>query len=166
MRDLDLETTQTVRALTAVELEDDVSARWFVIQLSMSEEAFESETVPNLDIFSVYRLYCVAGIDQGRIVHTLRLGFFSEEIAAQAVASYLAEYYDKPSVKRVSAAERHRFADERFEPRKDIGATGKHAVIEITDERYIRERRISGLTAVSETPIRTFGQPNSSQRGR
>jgi hypothetical protein len=97
--------------------------------------------VPNLDIFSVYRLYSVAGIDQGRIMHALRLGFFSEEAAASAVASYLADFYDKPAVKRVSSAERERFAEETLEARKDIGATGRHAVIEITDERFVRERR-------------------------
>jgi hypothetical protein len=136
-----LETTQTVRALTARELEDAESLRWFVIQLSMADEPFNSETVPNLDIFTLYRLYCVAGIDQGRVVHSLRLGFFSEEIAAGAVASYLAEFYENPTVKRVSVAERQRFAEHRFEPRKDVGATGKHAVIEITNERYIREKR-------------------------
>jgi hypothetical protein len=157
MEMLGLETTQTIRALTAVELEDDVSLRWFVIQLSLSEEAFDSDTVPNLDIFNVYRLYCVAGIDQGRILHALRLGFFSEEVAAAAVASYLAEFYDKPTVKRVSAAERNRFADQRFEPRKDVGATGRHAVIEITNERYIREKRTTPVSAA---------QPPVSQRSR
>jgi SPOR domain len=152
MQELGLETTQTIRALTAVELEDDEVLRWFVIQLSLSEEAFDSDTVPNLDIFSVYRLYCVAGIDQGRILHALRLGFFTEEVAAAAVASYLAEFYDKPIVKRVSAAERNRFVDQRFEPRKDVGATGKHAVIEITNERYIRERRATAVS-VPHLPV-------------
>jgi hypothetical protein len=136
-----LETTQTVRALTQLELEDDNASRWFVIQLSLAENAFDPDTVPNLDIFSVYRLYSVAGIDQGRIVHALRLGFFSEEMAAGAVASYLADFYDKPAVKRVSAAERERFAEQPLEPRKDVGATGKHAVIEITSDRFVRERR-------------------------
>jgi hypothetical protein len=145
--ELGLETTQTVRALTTLELEDDTSTRWFAIQLSLSEEAFDSDTVPNLDIFSVYRLYCVAGIDQGRIMHALRLGFFGEEMAAGAVASYLADYYDNPTVKRVSSAERHRFADQGFEPRKDIGATGRHAVIEITNERFVRERRATPRSA-------------------
>jgi hypothetical protein len=139
-----LETTQTIRALTQLELEDDQVSRWFVIQLSLSEEAFDPETVPNLDIFSAYRLYSVAGIDEGRIMHALRLGFFSEEIGAAAVASYLTEYYDKPTIKRVSVAERERFADQRIEPRKDVEATGRHAVIEITSERYIRERRNAG----------------------
>jgi SPOR domain len=145
----DLESTQTVRALTQLELNDEQVSRWFVIQLSLSEDAFDPETVPNLDIFSLYRLYCVAGIDQGRIVHALRLGFFSEEIAASAVASYLAAFYDKPAIKRVSAAERQRFADQSLKARKDVGATGKQAVIEITDERFVRERRIGQAAAKS-----------------
>jgi hypothetical protein len=139
----DLESTQTVRALTQFELESEQVSPWYVIQLSLAEDAFDPETVPNLDIFSVYRLYSVAGIDQGRIVHALRLGFFSAESAAAAVASYLTEFYDKPTIKRVSAAERQRFADQPLEPRKDVGATGKHAVIEITSERFVRERRSS-----------------------
>lgn len=139
-----VDSTRTVRALTVPELEDQQSSRWFVVQLSLSDEAFDSEAVPILDIFSVYRLYSVAGIDQGRIVHALRLGFFSEEAAAGAVASYLEAFYEKPTVKRVSAAERKRFADQCFEPRKDIGATGRHSVIEITDQRYVRDRRNSG----------------------
>jgi hypothetical protein len=145
----DLESTQTVRALTQLELHDEQASRWFVIQLSLSEDAFDPETVPNLDIFSVYRLYCVAGIDQGRIVHALRLGFFSEEIAASAVASYLGAFYDKPAIKRVSSAERQRFADQSLKARKDVGATGKQAVIEITDERFVRERRIGQAAAKS-----------------
>jgi hypothetical protein len=80
-------------------------------------------------------------------MHALRLGFFCEENAAAAVASYLTDYYDHPTVKRVSAAERERFANQPLEPRKDIGATGKHAVIEITNELYIRERRNPGSAA-------------------
>jgi hypothetical protein len=141
-----LESTQTVRALTQLELDDDQASRWFVIQLSLAEDAYDPDTVPNLDIFSVYRLYSVAGIDQGRIVHALRLGFFTEEIAAGAVASYLAAFYDKPTIKRVSSAERERFAEQSLEPRKDVGATGQHAAIEITSERFVRESR-SGQTA-------------------
>ncbi len=136
-----LETTQTVRALTSLELEDAQAARWFVIELALAEHAFDPDTVPNLDIFRVYRLYSVAGLDQGRIVHALRLGFFSEEIAARAVANYLAAFYDKPTINRVSTAERQRFAEQSLEPRKDVGATGKQAIIEITSERFVRAVR-------------------------
>ena len=152
-----LESTQTMRALTATELEDVEASRWFVIQLALADHAFDPDAVPNLDIFSEYRLYSVAGSDQGRIVHSLRLGFFREEIAAVAVASYLGAFWDKPMIKRVSLAERERFADQRVEARKDVGATGRHAVIEITDELVARRRRSSRSTAPGTTSNPTVG---------
>jgi hypothetical protein len=136
-----LETTQTVRPLTALELESDDESHWFAIQLSVAEQPFDPDELPSLDIFNVYRLYSVAGHDQGRVRHALRLGFFAEEIAARAVASYLAGYYDNAAVKRVSRAERERFGQRRVEARKDVGATGNHAVIEITNERVARPKR-------------------------
>jgi len=150
-----LESTQTMRALTPMELEDNETSRWFVIQLALADHAFDPDAVPNLDIFSEYRLYSVAGLDQGRVVHALRLGFFREEIGAVAVASYLAAYWDAPTIKRVSLAERERFANQRVEARKDVGATGKHAVIEITDELVARRRRSSRTATVntSNRPI-------------
>jgi hypothetical protein len=148
-----LESTQTIRALTPKELEDN-DARWFVIQLSLADHAFDPDSVPNLDIFSEYRLYSVAGLDQGRVVHALRLGFFREEIGAVAVASYLAAFWEQPTIKRVSVAERERFADQRVEARKDIGATGRHAVIEITDELVARRRKSSKAAAAHTPPQR------------
>ena len=151
-----LESTQTMRALTPTELEDNEASRWFVIQLAVADHAFDPDAVPNLDIFSEYRLYSVAGQDEGRVVHSLRLGFFREEIGAVAVASYLAAYWDEPTIKRVSVAERERFADQRVEARKDVGATGRHAVIEITDELVARRRRSSkssGSWKPSNRPI-------------
>jgi hypothetical protein len=152
-----LESTQTMRALTPTELEDDEASRWFVIQLALADDAFDPDAVPNLDIFCEYRLYSVAGLDQGRVVHALRLGFFREEIGAVAVASYLAAYWDKPTIKRVSLAERERFADQRVEARKDIGATGRHAVIEITDELVARRRRSSKSSASTKTSNPAIG---------
>jgi hypothetical protein len=147
---LNFETTQTLRPLTAIELQDGKALRWFAIQLAQSNESFDPDSLPNLDIFSEYRLYSVAALDEGRVVHALRVGFFAEESAAAAVASYLASFYDKPLVKRISVAERTRFSDQRVEARKDIGATGRHAIIEITDERVVRARR---TTAATVTPI-------------
>jgi hypothetical protein len=111
--------------------------------------------VPNLDIFCEYRLYSVAGLDQGRVVHALRLGFFREEIGAVAVASYLAAYWDKPTIKRVSVAERERFANQKVEARKDVGATGTHAIIEITDELVAPRKR----TPPQAAPAKSSNQP-------
>jgi hypothetical protein len=149
-----LDTTQTLRPLTPKELEDASVLRWFVIQLSCSEEAFDPDSLPYLDIFTEYRLYSVAGLEQGKLVHVLRLGFFSEESHAKAVAGYLGSFYASPVIKRVSAAERTRFAQHRVEARKDIGATGRHAVIEITDQRVIRPKRPGNPPAppLSPTP--------------
>jgi hypothetical protein len=142
-RPLSLESTQTLRTLTPSELES-ATRRWFVVELATSDRAFDPDAVPNLDIFSVYRLYSVESSNQGAVKHTLRLGFFSEAIAAQAVADYLSSHYDKPAVARVSIAERERFSEQGIEARKNVEATGRHAVIEITDERYVRAPRALG----------------------
>jgi hypothetical protein len=138
-----LESTQTLRPLTLLELGEHEAPRWFVVQLALSDDAFDPDALPHLDIFSLYRLYTVVGFDQGRLVHALRLGFFGEEASARAVANYLASFYDAPAVKRVSVAERDRFAEQRVEARKDVGATGRHLAIEITDELVVRGRRFS-----------------------
>jgi len=138
-----LESTHTLRPLTPLELGEHEAARWFVVQLALSDDAFDPDALPHLDIFSLYRLYTVIGMDQGRLVHALRLGFFGEEVGARAVASYLSGFYDEPIVKRVSVAERDRFADQRVEARKDVGATGRHLAIEITNELVVRGRRSS-----------------------
>jgi hypothetical protein len=161
---IDLESTQTVRALTAPELEDEDSLRWFVIQLALADNAFDPDTVPNLDIFGEYRLYSVACVDQGHNVHALRLGFFSEEIAAVAVASYLSAHYDKPTIRRVSVAERERFASQRVEARKDVGETGKHAAIEITDELVARRRRSTAAATKPEKSGTSAGQQSPPPR--
>jgi hypothetical protein len=153
-----LESTQTMRALTPTELEDIDASRWFVIELALADHAFDPDAVPNLDIFSEYRLYSVAGLDEGRVVHALRLGFFREEIGAVAVASYLAAYWEKPAIKRISLAERERFADQRVEARKDVGATGRHAVIEITDELVARRKRSSKSSASTKPSNPTIGR--------
>jgi hypothetical protein len=153
-----LESTQTIRALTPSELEDIAASRWFVIQLALADHAFDPDAVPNLDIFGEYRLYSVAGLDQGRVVHALRLGFFREEIGAVAVASYLAAYWEKPTIRRVSVAERERFADQRVEARKDVGATGKHAVIEITDDLVVRRRQTSQSSVSAKLSNQPLGR--------
>jgi hypothetical protein len=150
-----LESTQTLRPLTQLELEDDTISRWFVIQLSLAEEGFDPDSLPNLDIFGEYRLYSVAGIDQGKVMHALRLGFFAEEGAAAAVASYLSAFYEKPAIKRISTAERDRFSDQRVEARMDVGGTGRHTVIEITSERVVREKRTTAT--VMPMPARPAG---------
>ncbi len=126
-----IDSTQTFRALTAVELSNVEASQWFVIQLMQAQQLIDPEQVPKLDIFAEYRLYSVYEPDQDQFVHALRLGFFSSEIAAQAVAGYLGAHFPTTSIKRVSTAERDRFAEQRVVAKKDVGESGQHAVIEV-----------------------------------
>ena len=136
-----MDSTQTVRMLTPLELADGEASRWFAIQFMLREEPIDAEQVPKLDIFSEYRLYSVTGLEQDRVMHALRVGFFSSELAAEAVAGYLVAYFDSPVIKRVSIAERERFAATGLAARKDVGASGVHAVIELATPAPLAERR-------------------------
>jgi hypothetical protein len=126
-----IDSTQTVRPLTSLELADGEASRWFAIQLLLSADQIDAAQVPNLDIFEDYRLYSVTEPEQGRLMHALRLGFFSNQVAAESVARYLAIYFGTPIIKRVSIAECERFADKLITAGKDIGASGTRAVIEL-----------------------------------
>lgn len=108
------------------------SSRWFAIQLELSDRPIDPEQVPNLEIFKEYQLYSLTGLYQSRVTHALRLGFFSSEVAASAVAGYLQSFFPSTAaVRRVSLAERERFAEKAVAACKDIGETGSHATIEL-----------------------------------
>ena len=138
-----MDRTQTVRALTPLELADGEASCWFAIQLMLREEPIDAEQVPNLPIFAEYRLYSITGLEQDRVMHALRVGFFSSELAAEAVAGYLGSYFDSPVIKRVSIAERERFADTGVAARKDVGTAAMHAVIELATPAPPAERRLA-----------------------
>ena len=126
-----LERTQTVRALTSLELGAGDASRLFAIQLAVGESEFRPDDIPNLGIFDEYRLYSTIGLDGDKVMHALRLGFFTDEGAAEAVAGYLRSHFENAALKRVSTAERDRFAEQRVKAKKDAGATGIHAAIEL-----------------------------------
>jgi hypothetical protein len=104
----------------------------WVIQLALSITEISPEQIPNLAIFNEFRLYSAVGREDGRVMHALRLGFFTDEAPAQAVAGYLSGYFEGPKVTRVSAAERERFGARRVAARKDSGASGVHAAIDLS----------------------------------
>jgi hypothetical protein len=136
-----IDSTQTVRALTAAELADTEASSWFAIQLTCSDTLIDADQVPNLDIFTEYRLYSAIQPGEGSTLHALRVGFFSSAVAAEAVAGYLSAYFPSPTIARVSIAERERFADKLVVARKDVGATGCHAVIEFVAAPAVPEVR-------------------------
>lgn len=107
----DLDSTQTIRALTSDELKDESQEKWFAIQLAVSDQPVNLDTMPRLDIFEAYRLYSVASAGSGKITHSLRIGFFREDHSAEAVCGYLKTFFNSPSVVRISIAEQARFKD-------------------------------------------------------
>lgn len=107
----ELDSTQTIRALTSAELNDDSQEKWYSIQLVVSERPVNLDAMPHLDIFEAYRVYSIANAGSGKIVYSLRLGFFREEVSAEAVTGYLRTFFPSPSVIRISAAEQNRFKD-------------------------------------------------------
>jgi hypothetical protein len=136
------DSTQTIRALTPLELQDGQASRSYSIQLLISEEPIDPDQIPNLDIFEAYRLYVVTGLCDEGVRHALRLGFFTSEVAAEAVAGYLKAFFETPLIKRVSLAEHDRFQERRVTARKEVDATGKHSTIELTSRPPLPERRV------------------------
>src|SRR5258707_2593590 len=144
-----MDSSETVRTLAPLELGDGEASCWFAIQLMLREEPIDTEQVPSLGIFAEYRLYSVTGLEQDRVRHVLRVGFFSSELAAQAVAGYLVGYFDSPVVKRVSNAERERFADTGVTAHKAVGASGVHAVIELATPAPVPRCRVDAAPSDS-----------------
>jgi hypothetical protein len=106
----DLDSTQTVRAVSMDELYDSHRPKWYAIQLVVSDRAVNLDLMPRLDAFVAHRLYAVVG-KQGNVQQfALRLGFFPDTAAAQAICDGLSNYFASPSVVRVSDAEQARFA--------------------------------------------------------
>jgi len=130
----ELDSTQTIRALTSAELNDDGGEKWFAIQLAVSEQAVNLETMPHLDIFEAYRLYSVASAGSGKILHSLRVGFFSEQVSAEAVAGYLKTFFAAPTALRISTAEYLRFCHSPTQKPK-AGTANPAKVIELSPGR-------------------------------
>jgi hypothetical protein len=133
----ELDTTQTIRALTSAEMEDAAQEKWFAVQLAVSDQPVNLDAMPRLDIFEAYRLYSVATAGSGKIVHSLRLGFFKEAVSAEAVMGYLNTFFGSPSVMRVSVAEQARFKDAPS-TKKPAAPVQEAKVVELNNARGAR----------------------------
>jgi hypothetical protein len=80
----------------------------FAVQLQWSVQPVELDKVPPLAIFSAYTLYTVEGSRDGRKWFGLRLGFFSDAIAAKQVAHYVRSEFTSVAVVPVSPQEKSR----------------------------------------------------------
>jgi SPOR domain len=169
----DMDSTQTLRALTPLELNDDSQSKWFAVQLALSEDPVKIESLPHIDIFDEYRLYSISGIDQGRFVHSLRMGFFSAESSAQAVAGYLRASFGDAEVKRVSIAEHDRFAERKTKPEKKSEsealaerASEPKSVAAQPASASLRTARPRGNGSAPKAAHRSGGSVDSSPTGR
>ncbi len=156
---VELDSTQTIRALTSAEMNDD--EKWFSIQLVVSEQPVNLDAMPHLDIFEAYRVYSIANAGSGKIVYSLRLGFFREEVSAEAVAGYLKTFFASPSVMRISTAEQLRFKDAPA-PKATAAASakGEAKVIELNQARD-RKPTIPTVTMEVDTSATGSFRPNA-----
>ncbi|HEY0684023.1 MAG TPA: hypothetical protein VGD45_16955 [Steroidobacter sp.] len=155
-----LDSTQTIRALTTEELNDGAQEKWFAIQLAASEQPVNLDTMPHLDIFEAYSLYSVATAGSGKIVHSLRLGFFKEAVSAEAVAGYLKTFFASPSVLRISVAEQARFKDAP-QPRRADPEEPKNNVVELNNARANRAPVVPTVTMEVDPSATGAFRPNA-----
>ena len=133
----------------------------YVVELCVSAVPIDPRTIPLLDIFDVYRLYCDVGNENGRVRHALRLGFFKDTATAAAVAMYLSSYFNGSRVLELGNVQKALSLHLTFKPLKDIGATGRHAVIELTGERPARAKTPVASPAVAPAAPRPKAAPRS-----
>lgn len=155
-----LDSTQTIRALTSEELSDKAQEKWFAIQLAASEQPVNLDTMPHLDIFEAYSLYSVATAGSGKIVHSLRLGFFKEAVSAEAVSGYLKTFFASPSVLRISVAEQARFKDAP-QPRRAEPEEPKNNVVALNNARASRAPVVPTVTMEVDTSATGAFRPNA-----
>jgi hypothetical protein len=108
----------------------DASPR-YAVQLGISAVPIDPRSVPRLDIFDLYTLYCDIRMENGSVRHALRLGFFKEAATARMIARYLASYFDAPEIVELAAAEQTRTLRLKLVALKDVGDSGRHATIEL-----------------------------------
>ena len=156
-----LDSTQTIRALTTEEMNDAAQEKWFAIQLAVSDQPVNLDAMPHLDIFEAYSLYSVATAGSGKIVHSLRLGFFKEDVSAEAVSGYLKTFFASPSVIRISVAEQARFKDAPQPRRAEPAEEPKSNVVELNNAR--RAPPVVPTVTMEVDPVATGAfRPNAS----
>jgi hypothetical protein len=104
----------------------------FVVELAKSARPFSPHSVPHLDLFGLYRLYHHLDGNDGKVCHSLRLGFFREARAAEAIARYAAAYFESPVIAQISVIEEAQSGEHLFRALRDVGATDQYAAIELT----------------------------------
>jgi hypothetical protein len=138
--------TGTRRALREAVVSNDVVS--FAVQLQWSVQPVELDKVPPLAIFSAYTLYTVEGSRDGRKWYGLRLGFFSDAIAAKQVAQYVRSEFTSVAVVPVSPQEKARATDDEQAATLAAPATRR----ERTDEFKLLDDDAAAPPSTSQRP--------------
>jgi hypothetical protein len=77
----------------------------FAVQLHRSVQPIDLTSVPSLSIFQAFTLYATRGHRDGHSWYCLRLGFFSDAIAAKQVAYYVRPSFSSAAVVPVTEQE-------------------------------------------------------------
>ena len=107
---VDVDSTQTMRALSDSELYDSHQPKWYAVQLVISERPINLDMMPRLDSFATHQLYALAAKHETGTWYALRLGFFPDEQSAESLCEHLRTYFSAATIVRVSLAEQLRFA--------------------------------------------------------
>lgn len=83
----------------------------FAVQLQWSVQPVDVENLPRHPIFHAYTLYSAQGRRAGRTWFFIRLGFFSDAVAAKQVAHYLRPDFASAAVVPVSPQERQQASE-------------------------------------------------------
>lgn len=161
-----LDTTLTIRTLTSAEADDPNRPKWFAVQLALSEQPINLDTMPKLDIFAAYTLYSVAMMEGGSIKHALRLGFFRENVSAEAVMGYLKAFFNMPSITQIATAEYERFAESK--PKLQPSPATDAKVVKLDGKRPVAAVK-PALPAAAPKPAGTSrpavaGKPKDTKR--
>jgi hypothetical protein len=135
------------------------STKAYVIQVALSVVAFDPSSVPHLDVFDSYHLYCDVSLENDFVHNALRLGFFTEAGSATALAGYLASYFDSPRVVQIDAAEEARSVHQKFVALKNVGDSGGHLDTELVAPRPLptaSQRPPSRVAPSHQTVVRSL----------
>lgn len=83
----------------------------YAVQLRLAAQPIGLSELPPLAIFDAYTLYRARGTHEGSHWHALRLGFFTDLVSAEQVASYIRPEFSEVTVVPVGAAERSKAQD-------------------------------------------------------
>jgi hypothetical protein len=103
-----LSSSQTLRVLEMPAQAPRPEVAGYAVQLLWSVQPIDTQSVPQLAIFSAYTLYGAAGSRDGRRWYGLRLGFFTDAVSAKQVANYVRSEFSAVSIVPVSERERDR----------------------------------------------------------